>query len=162
VTLTNLAAIGGWNLVLLTLIFYQGAKATGGHAKFSRYYPVFLVVYMALSVQNTLSVLRGLLGHRSAFIRTPKYANNKASATTYASFKKNGVHYMELAALLYFIGGIALSIYLEDPFYLLLFVMMVAGLLIVVGHSYNWHKFRQAFTWPKLQWRRFLFLFRYE
>jgi cellulose synthase/poly-beta-1,6-N-acetylglucosamine synthase-like glycosyltransferase len=158
--LTNVAAIGGINLIVLTAIFYRGVKSTGGDEHFTLYYPLFLVIYMALSVQNTVSVLQGLFGFRSAFVRTPKFANNKASTTAYGSQKRDLSSYLELAMLFYFVGGIGVSIYLADFFFLLLFLMMSCGLAIVVGHSFV-TRLRWPFTVSGMR-RRLLFLFPYE
>ena len=161
ILLTNAAAIGGLNLILLTAVFYQGVKVTGNNGQFFRYYPVFLLVYMGLSVQNTIAVLQGLFGHRSAFVRTPKYAHNKASATAYFSPHKNGSFVFELLMLLYFLGGISISLYLNDWFFMLLFLMMACGIGIIVFHSLQVLKIRWPSLVPKLRWRR-LFLFKYE
>jgi hypothetical protein len=106
--------------------------------------------------------MQGLFGHRSAFIRTPKYAENKASATAYFSTKKKGMHYFELLMLIYFVAGIGASFYLGDYFFLLLFVMMSSGLAILVWQSFNWRTVRLPILWSKLRWRRLLFLFKYE
>jgi cellulose synthase/poly-beta-1,6-N-acetylglucosamine synthase-like glycosyltransferase len=155
--LTNVAAIGGLNLIVLTAIFYRGVKGTGGDEQFTLYYPLFLVLYMALSVQNTASVLQGLFGHRSPFVRTPKFAGNKASATVYAQQKHSKTSYLESGMLVYFVAGIGVSIYLEDYFFLLLFLMMSCGLVIVIGHGFaTW--LRWPFTFSALR-RRLLFLF---
>lgn len=162
ILLTNMAAIGGLNLILLTAIFYRGVKATGGDRQFTWYYPVFLVVYMGLSVQNTVAVLQGIAGHRSAFIRTPKFAASKASSTQYLSRKKNGMHIFELAMFFYFVAGIGLSFYLHDHFFLLLFIMMSSGLAIIISRSFVWRSFRWPFALPRLRLRRLLFLFKYD
>jgi cellulose synthase/poly-beta-1,6-N-acetylglucosamine synthase-like glycosyltransferase len=153
ITYTNFAAIGGFNLLFLTLVFYHGARAYNNEEQFARYYPQFLVIYMGLSVQNTLAVLQGLAGHRSPFVRTPKYATNKAKNTSYFPRKNPGTHYYELAMFLYFLSGIALSFYLQDYFFLLLFVMMSCGLGFIVYHSFGWRIARWSFSWPKFSWR---------
>lgn len=162
VLLTNIASVGSVNLLLHTIVFYYGVKATGGDRQFSTYFPVFLVVYMGLSVQNTVAVLQGIFGHRSAFVRTPKYADNKAFETSYFSHRKNKMHFFELMMLLYFVAGIGISFYLDDHFYLFVFIMMSCGLAVVAGQSFFLRVIRPAFILPKLQWRRLLFLFKYE
>lgn len=152
VLLTNLAAVGSLNLLFFTIVFYQGRKI-GKDKQFWKYYPVFLAVYMALSVQNTLSVVQGLWGRSSAFIRTPKFASNKASSTTYFLNRQNSTLIAELLFFLYFVAGIAVSIYLQDYFYLVLFLMMLSGLGILLYQSMNLHRLRWPFALPKLSWR---------
>lgn len=162
ILLTNIAAIGGLNLILLTTIFFRGVRSAGGDRQFTWYYPVFLVVYMALSVQNTVAVLQGLLGYRSAFIRTPKFAANKVALSSYLSRNKKSTHFLELLMLLYFMMGIGLSFYFSDHFFLLLFVMMSCGLAILVFRSVVWRSWRLPLSLPKLRLRRLLFLSHYE
>lgn len=127
VSLTNISAIGGFNLLLLTWVFNHGAKNGNSNAKFSGYYPVFLLVYMGLSVQNTVAVLQGIVGKPSAFLRTPKFHQNKAAVSAYLPQKLDAVNWLEVFFLLYFLSGILVSFYIGDYFFLLLFLMMAAG-----------------------------------
>ncbi len=153
IALTDLTVIGGLNLFLQTTLFYQGTKKSGKEAKFWKYYPLFLLVYMALAVQNTIAVFGGLFGRPSPFIRTPKYAAKAAASTSYFGQKKNTVHLVEAVMLFYFACGICLSFYLGDYFFLVLFIMMSCGLGLVVYHSYTWPKVRWRFYLPKVGWR---------
>jgi cellulose synthase/poly-beta-1,6-N-acetylglucosamine synthase-like glycosyltransferase len=54
--------------------FYTSARALGGHWKqrLGRY-PILLMVFIGLSVNNTHAILEALVGKRSPFERTPKY-----------------------------------------------------------------------------------------
>lgn len=153
ITLTNMAAFAGINLLLLTLVFYKGQKENKD-SRFWRFYPVFMVVYMGLSVQNSLSVWQGFFGKASAFIRTPKYASQQAATTAYFLKKENRTLLAELVLFFYFLGGVGLSIYLQDYFYLLLFLFMLAGLGVLLYHSFFFRPFRWRFTLPRLFGRR--------
>ncbi|HEV7334310.1 MAG TPA: glycosyltransferase family 2 protein [Flavisolibacter sp.] len=152
ITLTNYASIGGINLLLLTLIFYQGRKGSSDR-QFWRYYPVFMVVYMALSVQNTIAVVQGIFGKSSAFIRTPKYAFHNAATTSYFLKKENRTLLAELVLFFYFLSGICISIYLQDYFYMMLFLFMLAGLGILLYQSFTIRRWRWRFALPKVSWR---------
>lgn len=153
IALTNLTAIGGINLLLLTWVFYVGTQSRESNVQFARYFPVFLLVYMAMSVQNTVAVLQGLFGRSSAFIRTPKFAERKAAFTSYLPQKINGTHLLELATLLYFLCGISLSFYLDDFFFLVLFLMMSVGLGILIYQTHAWRKEAYRVSPPKISWR---------
>ncbi|MBB1284139.1 glycosyltransferase [Flavisolibacter sp. BT320] len=155
ITLTNAAAIGGINLLLLTLVFYHGQKENKDRW-FWLYYPAFMVVYMGLSVQNTFSVLQGMFGKTSAFIRTPKYATQQAASTSYFLKKENSTLLAELVLFFYFLGGVGISIYLQDYFYLMLFVFMLAGLGTLLYHSIT-IRWRWRFSLPKPIWLRSVF-----
>ena len=136
ITLTHFTLFTSLNLVALTIFYYNGTKSAAhrGPVKFFSHYPLFLVIYMGLSVQNAVAVLQGLAGARSPFVRTPKFNSN--SNTTYLQRKITWINLAEAGILVYFICGIALSIYFNDYFMLLFFLMIGAGLGYIVYHSF--------------------------
>jgi cellulose synthase/poly-beta-1,6-N-acetylglucosamine synthase-like glycosyltransferase len=134
VQLTTYTMVGVLNLALISFMHYKISGRTSGRTEFLRYYPVFIVVYLAMSVQNSIAVLQGLIGKRSAFIRTPKFSN-KQQPVDYVSNKINWICIAEMACLLYFLTGIFLSFYLNDYFLLFFFVLMVCGLSVLVFYS---------------------------
>jgi cellulose synthase/poly-beta-1,6-N-acetylglucosamine synthase-like glycosyltransferase len=136
ITLTHYGLVTSLNLVALTLIYYNGTRAAHqkGELSFSTHYPLFLVTYMALSVQNGIAVLQGLAGKASPFVRTPKGSNK----STYLKQKFSWINAVELALLCYFLFGIGLSFYLEDYFMLLFFCMMSYGLSFLLLHFISW------------------------
>ena len=153
INLTNLTAISGLSLLILTIVFYAGTRQACQDVQFSRYFPLFLVVYMGLSVQNTVAVLQGLFGYRSAFLRTPKFNAYQAASTQYLPQKKNGMQVLEMLALLYFFAGVCLSVYLNDWYFFLLFLMMCVGLGILVFHTWVPQRLRTRLAMPKFSWR---------
>jgi cellulose synthase/poly-beta-1,6-N-acetylglucosamine synthase-like glycosyltransferase len=136
VTLTNYTAFGGLNLLVLTFIYYKSSsKPKKRDSKFFFHYTLFLVIYLAMSVQNAIAVLQGLFGVRSAFVRTPKFSMHGNSASAYLNKKINWITIFEIALLSYFLYAIGLSFYLDDYFLLLFFLMMSWGLGILVYES---------------------------
>jgi len=136
VTLTQFSLFTTINLVALTLFYYTGTQSAAhrGKVHFFKDYPLFLVVYMGLSVQNAVAVLQGLAGSRSAFVRTPKF--NQQKNNSYLSKKFNWINGLELCILFYFLTGIGLSIYLNDYFMLLFFLMITGGLSYILAQSF--------------------------
>ncbi|RYZ22443.1 MAG: glycosyltransferase [Chitinophagaceae bacterium] len=128
--LTNATLFTGLNLVALTLVYHAGLHSHGGRVRFWSDYPIFLLVYMALSVQNALAVLEGLTGRPSPFVRTPK--GGLAPRPDAASRR---VRRAEIAALIYFGCGIGLSVWLSDFFLLLFFVMISGGLTFLLTYK---------------------------
>ena len=124
------------NLVALTLFYYNGACTGGrqGAMQFFRHYPVFLIVYMGLSVQNACAVMQGFWGSSSVFVRTPKMSN-AGTNNVYLERKINWINVLEVVILCYFLGGIALCFYFHDYFLLLFFVMIGLGLGFIVYQS---------------------------
>jgi cellulose synthase/poly-beta-1,6-N-acetylglucosamine synthase-like glycosyltransferase len=132
ILLTNLTAIGAINLLILAYLYYKSStEQLNKAARFTTNYPLFLVVYLALSVQNSIAVLQGLAGMKSAFIRTPKNASN-SSNKNYVAKTNNWIMLMEALLLVYFLTAIGLSFYFGDYFLLLFFMLMSCGLSILL------------------------------
>jgi hypothetical protein len=112
-------------------------KSTGrpDNGKFFKHFPLFMVVYMGLSVQNAVAVLQGFFGKTSVFVRTPKAAITAVQNNTYLSKGLNWINSLEVAVLCYFFCGICLSIYLNDYFMMLFFVMITYGLGFILLES---------------------------
>lgn len=146
VILTQYSLITSINLIALTLFYYNGAKsAQQKPTGFFKDYPLFLVIYMGLSVQNAVAVLQGLFGSKSAFVRTPKFSVNSASKNSYLLNKFNWINVTEAATFFYFMFGIFLSIYLSDYFMMLFFVMIGFGLGLILYQSLMLLSFKKLF-----------------
>jgi hypothetical protein len=138
IQLTNYTAIGAVNLAVLGLLYYKSSVTVRqSRIEFLIYYPLFVVIYLGLSVQNAIAVIQGFAGHRSAFIRTPKFAGKKENNNVYLSKKINWITLLEVCLLAYFCYGIGLSIYLADYFMLLFFLMMCWGLSILLYPTFS-------------------------
>lgn len=66
------------------------------------YFPLFLAFISGISFHMSIGVLQGYWGKKSAFIRTPKFANNKATKTSYHLQKFNVFLVFEILFFLYF------------------------------------------------------------
>lgn len=139
--------ITGLNLVALTVFYYNGAAVGGrqGVVQFFRHYPIFLVVYMGLSVQNACAVMQGFWGSKSEFVRTPKMSD-ASSNNAYLERKISWVYVLEVAVFCYFLGGIGLSFYFRDFFLLLFFSMIAVGLGYIV--------FASMPVWRPVRWAK--------
>jgi cellulose synthase/poly-beta-1,6-N-acetylglucosamine synthase-like glycosyltransferase len=132
IALTNYTAIGAVNLVALAYLYYQSAETSPQkNLRFLRTYPLFVVVYLAMSVQNGVAVMQGLAGMQSPFVRTPK-STNGSTQQSYVSLKVSWITLLEAGLLLYFLYGICLSVYYHDYFLLFFFVLMCWGLVILL------------------------------
>ncbi len=137
INLTKYTLFTSLNLVALTLFYYNGTRQQTGTSSphFWRHYPLFLVVYMGLSVQNTIAVIQGFFGAPSPFIRTPKFSTASTTGSGYFQNQLTWINGLETAVLLYFLAGIGLSFYLGDYFMLLFFSMICYGLGFIIYHS---------------------------
>lgn len=129
---TNILFVSGLTLPLMTLYYYNGTSKTFSPLFFLKYFPVFLVVYMALSVQNSIGVIQGLAGKKSPFVRTPKTNEQAGQAFGYLKTKWSRLNYVELGMIFYVLIACVMSIIWKDFFLLLFLLMMLTGLLILV------------------------------
>ncbi|MDX2301178.1 MAG: glycosyltransferase [Microscillaceae bacterium] len=89
---------------------------------------LFLAVSMGFSLHNAIAVMEGYLGKKTPFVRTPKFNIYDRKDTwkhnQYLLKSLNLITLVEGFLALYFLGGIALGIYLDDygllPFHFLL------------------------------------------
>jgi len=99
--------------------------------KFIVIFPVFLALSMGLSLHNSVAVVQGYLGRKSAFIRTPKFDITSMSDTwkakKYHKYKVSAVTVLEGLLSLYFIGGIAAGLYTGEHVFLVLHVLLTFG-----------------------------------
>ena len=131
-TLTNYSIIGVINLVVLAYLYYTSAGASPKKLfRFLLHYPLFVVVYLGMSVQNAVAVMQGFAGLQSPFVRTPKF--DPASPKDVYQQKKIGwIIWLEAGLVLYFLYGTCLSFYYGDYFFLFVFVLMCCGLMILL------------------------------
>lgn len=108
-------------------------------AKFVWYFPMYSSLMMGLSLHNTIAVLEGFAGRKTPFVRTPKF-NVNASGESWKGnvYLKGGFSWLtvlEGILLLYFVGGLALGVYLYDFRMLVFHAMLTVGFGLVFGYS---------------------------
>ncbi len=132
-SLAQILLITGLTLPLMGFYYYTGTQTTITRKNFWLYFPLFLIVYMALSVQNGIGVLQGLAGKKSAFVRTPKTNGLNKMASVYLRGKWTTLNYIELLVTIYVIVAIALCIIWQDYFLLTFLLMLLTGMLIMLS-----------------------------
>ncbi|RYZ37976.1 MAG: glycosyltransferase [Sphingobacteriales bacterium] len=73
---SELIFLTGLTLPMICMYYNAGTKMNLSRKDFWLHLPLFLVVYMALSAQNTIAVLQGWFGYKTPFVRTPKPDKN--------------------------------------------------------------------------------------
>ncbi len=124
-------------------IFYWVANKhllKGNYRKyFFRTFPIFITVSMGLSLHNALAVAEGLLGFKSAFIRTPKFNLSKKGESwkgnQYVKLKFSPLTLLEAFLAIYFAFGIFLGFYLKDYGLIIFHLMLMLGFTTVFYHS---------------------------
>ena len=121
-------------MVFYATSYFQNRKLTITKLfRFLLAFPVFLAMSMGLGIHNTIAVIEGLSGKKSAFIRTPKFnisEEGKNWTKNIYRVKNIGiVTYLEGLSACYFLFGICLSVYLKD------FTMIYLETLLFLGYS---------------------------
>lgn len=103
------------------LIAYNKGIGHDEKKSFSRFvkrFPVFMSLYMGLSLNNSVGVLRGYFGKKSSFIRTPKFNTSPGakgfSSNKYLEFKWGWQIIAEGFLSIYFLFGLAYAIWLNN------------------------------------------------
>ena len=99
--------------------------------KFIFIFPIFLALSMGLSLHNSIAVIQGYLGRKSAFIRTPKFNIKSLSDSfkkeKYQASKISTVTIFEgLLAIYFFLGAVA-GIYMHNNTFLMLHILLTIG-----------------------------------
>jgi glycosyltransferase involved in cell wall biosynthesis len=128
---------------LIILITFYGVpiwflKGTS-KAKLIWYFPMYSSLMMGLSLHNTIAVVEGYIGRKTPFVRTPKFnvkaATDSWAANKYINRRVSWLTIAESALTLYFLGGLALAVYLQDFRLFFLHIMLMVGFGMVAIYS---------------------------
>lgn len=133
--------------IALVLVYHasRGAEARGlsGKLRFAGMMALFLVFTMGLALHNGVAVVRGWLGERSEFKRTPKYGalvHGRAWAKSeYVLRRLEPIVLGEIALLTYLLVGIGHGVRVEDYGFVPIQAMAIAGLAWVLGLTLGQH-----------------------
>ncbi|MGB0402555.1 MAG: cellulose synthase family protein [Salibacteraceae bacterium] len=111
--------------------------------KFILNFPIFLSIFMGLSLHNSIAVIEGYLGRATPFVRTPKFNLLESSGNWYKNNylrrHVNPLTYLEIGLGIYFMLAIGISIRIGDfgllPFHIMLFMGYVSVGLYSFIHS---------------------------
>ena len=118
-------------------------------AKLIWYFPMYSSLMMGLSLHNTIAVIEGYVGRKTPFIRTPKFnvktAADRWDSNKYVSRRFNWLTLIEGFLSIYFLGGLALAVYIHDYRMFFLHIMLMVGFGMVAAYSLA-HAARRAGT----------------
>lgn len=99
--------------------------------KFLILFPVFLALSMGLSFHNTVAVIQGYMGKRTAFVRTPKfdlrYMADKLKSKKYFNSSFNLMNMGEGILFIYFSAGIFYGLLYQQYTFLLMHILLSLG-----------------------------------
>ncbi len=125
--------------VLIAIVYYvanvkkawENTSTVAAIFKFIVLFPTFLSLSMGLSLHNSIAVIQGYLGKKSAFVRTPKFAIKSISD----SFRKGKYHKYKISKItisegllaLYFLGAIIAGIKMGNLSFMVFHIMLFMG-----------------------------------
>ena len=127
-------------LILITFYgipvwFLKGASKR----RLAWYFPMYSSLMMGLSLHNTIAVIEGYMGRKTPFVRTPKFnvktAADSWAANKYISRRISWLTVVEGLLAFYFLGGLALAIYIHDYRMFFLHIMLMVGFGMVTIYS---------------------------
>jgi cellulose synthase/poly-beta-1,6-N-acetylglucosamine synthase-like glycosyltransferase len=109
----NVASFFLLSFLILAFFYWLSRPKVEGKSKllyFLRDFPMFLSVSMGLSLHNSIAVIEGYIGKKSAFVRTPKFAISGLKGTfsdkKYRASKISPLTIGEGMLMLYFLFGL--------------------------------------------------------
>ncbi len=120
-------------------VAHRSLKQDHSLIHFIQIFPSFLTITMGLSLHNTLAVIQGIVGKKTAFIRTPKFNIIKKQdswvGNKYIQFSMNWTTLFEGLLTLYFLAGIAMAFYWREFGWLVFHGMLCIGFGVVFIYS---------------------------
>ncbi len=139
--LFNLGTIFLLGFLSVAMFYWTSTRRFYKHPRreFIKLFPAFIIVSMGLALHNGVAVMEGLLGRKTAFIRTPKFnvSDLKESwkGNHYADTSFNWMTLLEGILCLYFISGIVAGFYLHDGGLMFFHFMLTLGFGAVFYYS---------------------------
>ncbi|MGI8584021.1 MAG: glycosyltransferase [Chitinophagaceae bacterium] len=102
-------------------------------------FPLFVSLFIGLSLSNSIGIIQGYLGIKSAFVRTPKFnavdKDDKKIGRRYIQNKITWLNITEGLLILYFLFGVIQSIYFKNYASLPLMLMALTGFSMIFALS---------------------------
>jgi len=112
-----------------------GSKLKG----FVIHFPLFVSLFIGISLSNAIGIMQGYLGIKSGFIRTPKFnaasSVDKVMKSRYAQANINWLTITEGLLIFYFLFGLIQAFYFKNYGSLPLLLMAFTGFSLVFGLS---------------------------
>ncbi len=147
------------NIIILSLLIYiihyfisyyrntQGSSAEKIFGFIIRF-PLFISLFIGISLNNAIGIVQGYSGIKSDFIRTPKFnttfAANKFYSNKYTDIKISRTSFMEGLLAIYFLFGILLSLYFGKFGMIPIFILGAVGFAIVFISTFTERKLKKA------------------
>ncbi len=147
---------------VIAIYYVANVQATNQDLSFSKkilkflfLFPVFLALSMGLSLHNSIAVLQGYIGKKSAFVRTPKFniqgIRDSFKQHNYLATKISWTTIWEGLLAIYFLGGVYLGIQLGNTSFVLFHLLLMIGFATICYYSVRHISFRKSKVKPQLE-----------
>ncbi len=128
-----------FSVYLLHYIISYFKNTTGSFLKklslFIVHFPLFVSLFIGLSLSNAIGIIEGYMGIKSGFVRTPKFntivSDNKAVTNKYAETKVNWLTFVEGLLIFYFLFGLVQAFLFANYASMPLLLLAMSGFSMV-------------------------------
>jgi hypothetical protein len=121
--------------------YYNNTKGSMVHrvSGFVFHFPLFVSLFIGLSLSNAIGIVQGYIGIKSGFVRTPKFNAGSPEVNVmkskYAETSINGLTFIEGLLIFYFLFGLIQAFYFKNYISIPLLLMAFTGFSMVFGLS---------------------------
>ena len=121
--------------------YFNNTKGSFGKriSGFVFYFPLFVSLFIGISLSNAIGIIQGYLGIKSGFVRTPKFntinPGDMIMKREYAETNINWLTFIEGVLVFYFLFGLIQAIYFKNYSSIPLLLMAFTGFFMVFGLS---------------------------
>lgn len=149
VFLTGLLTIAAVYYVGNMRTTWQGESTLRAIVKFILIFPIFLSLSMGLSLHNSVAVIQGYLGRKTAFVRTPKFnikslADSLSGRNRYLAARLPLTTVMEGILAFYFLAAMVAAIYYDDTTFIVFHLLLTFGYGSICYYSIKHLKLRSS------------------
>jgi cellulose synthase/poly-beta-1,6-N-acetylglucosamine synthase-like glycosyltransferase len=122
----------------ISFAFVTSIRTAGRAKTYALEFPLFLSLSMGLSLHNAIAVFGGLIGRKSAFVRTPKFnltATRSWRLNKYLSRQVRPLAWLEGFMALYLAGGVVAGIQMGSLGLVPYHVMAASGFGVIFYYS---------------------------
>ncbi len=97
-------------------------------------FPLFVSLFIGLSLSNAIGIMQGYLGIRSGFVRTPKFNSVDKKNKTGNRYLQTGINWLNITEgilIFYFLFGVIISIHFKNYASLPLLLMALTGFSMI-------------------------------
>jgi len=120
-------------------VYNQKGGRLSSMLRFIILFPVFLALSMGLSLHNSVAVLQGLFGKKTAFVRTPKLniksLSDKMVVSNYLKYKISFITILEGLLACYFLFGVYTGIRTGENIFLIFHILLFFGYASIFYYS---------------------------